>query len=319
MPRFVVELLLFLIFSGASVAQESYARLVHRFDYDRSAPLDLREAGVSDRDGVKVHDISYASLNGGRVPAYLIVPPGKGPLAAILFGHWAMDGSPMRNRTEFLEEAVALAHAGAVSLLIDAPFARPGVTEDKDVLSPQQADLFLQEVLDLRRGVDLLIARKDVDPKRIAYVGHSYNAGVGGVLAGVEKRIKAFVLMAGGLSDAEIIGSDEPQIVNWRQSVGEKRIEEYVATYGWLDPGHYIGHAAPSAVLLQYARNDGMLTEARERRYFDLVSKPKTLQLYDATHALNAQARRDRYQWLRTRIGLRRLDPAILDSVKEIK
>ncbi len=42
------------------------------------------------------------------MPAYLVVPAGKGPFAAILFGHWAMDGSPTRNRTEFLEEAVAL-------------------------------------------------------------------------------------------------------------------------------------------------------------------------------------------------------------------
>src|SRR2546427_3896555 len=43
--------------------------------------------------------------------------------------------------------------------------------------------------------------RADVDPKRLAYVGHSYNAATGAFLAGIDKRFKAFVLMAGKLSD----------------------------------------------------------------------------------------------------------------------
>jgi len=32
---------------------------------------------------------------------------------------------------------------------------------------------FIQSVVDLRRGIDLLRSRSDVDPDRIAYVGHS--------------------------------------------------------------------------------------------------------------------------------------------------
>lgn len=42
---------------------------------------------------------------GGRVPAYLVVPAGRGPFAATLFGHWMMKGSPFCNRRGFLEEA----------------------------------------------------------------------------------------------------------------------------------------------------------------------------------------------------------------------
>ena len=51
------------------------------------------------------------------------------------------------------------------------------------------------------RGADLLLTRKDVDSKRLAYVGHSYNATVGGFLSGCDHRFKALVLMASGLSD----------------------------------------------------------------------------------------------------------------------
>jgi hypothetical protein len=43
--------------------------IVHRFDYDQKAPLDIREVGAEIRDGVTIRDISYASPKGGRVPA----------------------------------------------------------------------------------------------------------------------------------------------------------------------------------------------------------------------------------------------------------
>src|SRR5512133_2625422 len=65
-----------------------YRELVNRFDYDASAPLDLREVGVEHRAGVSVYDITYASPKGGRVPAYVVVPDGTGPFAAVIWGHW---------------------------------------------------------------------------------------------------------------------------------------------------------------------------------------------------------------------------------------
>lgn len=320
MSRFIyASLLLLLCLVTTSFSQESYDKLVRRFDYDKSTPLDLKQNGVEERDGVKIYDISYASLKGGRVPAYLVVPKERGPFAAIIFGHWAMPGSPTKNRTEFLEEAVAFARAGAVSLLTDAPLARPGFKPSTQPFDPQDVAVYFQQVMDMRRGVDLLLARKDVDPARIAYVGHSYNANVGGLLAGVEKRIKTFVLMAGSLSDAEGLRSNDPEMVKLRQLVGEEKIERIIAETSWLDPANYLGHAAPSSVLLQYGLKDGPNGEARGRHYFSLVSEPKELKLYDAGHALNAEARRDRYEWLRKQINLRKLDRAVLDKVKEVK
>src|SRR5215470_15064259 len=73
----------------------------HVFEYDRKAPLDIQESGVTKRGGVAVRDISYASPKGGRVPAYLVTPPGNGPFAAVIWGHWYWNNSPARNRTEF--------------------------------------------------------------------------------------------------------------------------------------------------------------------------------------------------------------------------
>src|SRR5205823_2746018 len=70
------------------------------FSYDRSKPVDLRDQGVVNKHyPIAIHDVSYASppcqgdgeagdlckSAGGRVPAYLVVPPGKGPFPAVIY------------------------------------------------------------------------------------------------------------------------------------------------------------------------------------------------------------------------------------------
>ena len=64
--------------------------------------------------------------------------------------------------------------------------------------------LIAQQVIDLRCGVDLLLSRSDVDPQRIAYVGHSWDAGTGAIDA-IDKRIAAFVFMGGPQSNRQYV------------------------------------------------------------------------------------------------------------------
>lgn len=305
-----------LVLLAAAPAFAQNSNSAQPFTYDQTAPLDIQETGVVHRGTVAVHDISYASPKGGRVPAYLVVPDGKGPFVAVLWGHWYWSNSEFFNRKEFLEEAVALAHAGVVSLLPTGPNARPGHKDDADPLSDQQATDRIQAIVDMRRGADLLLARRDVDPKRLAYVGHSYNAEVGAFLSGVDKRFKAFVLMAGGLSDEADLKSKELQ--EFRQKIGAEKFDAYMAKYGWLDPGKYVSHAAPATVFLQYGSQESFLNPARARAYAAIVSEPKRLAIYDAPHALNAQARRERIAFLTEQLRLKPLDPSIVAAIPDL-
>jgi dienelactone hydrolase len=289
------------------------AEVLQHFDYDQKAPLDVQEVGVEHRGDVAIHDISYASPKGGRVPAYLVVPAGKGPFAAVIWGHWYWSNSAMRNRKEFLDEAVALAPAGVVSLLTEGPIARPGQVEDPAPLSEQQVTDLIQQIVDMRRGADLLLARPDVDAKRLAYVGHSYNATVGGFLSGIDKRFVVFVLMAGGLSDQLDLKSKEVQ--DYRQKVGAEKFDAFQAKYAWLDPGKFVSHAAPAVVFLQYGSQEKFLNPDRARAYAAIVSQPKSLKLYDAPHALNAEARRDRIAFLTEQLKLKTLPPTVVANI----
>ena len=289
----------------------------HAFDYDPKEPLDIQEAGVKHRGSVAIHDISYASPKVGRVPAYLVVPEGKGPFAAVLWGHWYWQNSAFFNRKEFLEEAVTLAHTGVVSLLPTGVGARPGHVDDPDELSDQQVADLVHQIMDMRRGADLLLARKDVDLQRLAYVGHSYNATVGAFLSGMDKRFKAFVLMAGGLSDELDMKTQEYK--QFRQKYGPEKFDEKIAKRAWLDPGQFVSHAAPAIVFLQYGTHDSpFLSPERARQYAALVSEPKQFKLYDAPHALNAEARRERIAFLSDQLKLKPLDAALIAGIPDL-
>jgi cephalosporin-C deacetylase-like acetyl esterase len=296
--------------------------LVREFDYDRNALLNIREESKSERDGATVIELSYDSPRGGRVPATLVLPPGKGPFAGILFGHWMMPRSPVANRKEFLDEAVLLARSGAVSLLTDAPMVRPGFLPEKEGLKGeiQNAEASRQQVIDFRRGVDLLIARGDVDPARVAFVGHSYNAHTGGILAAVEKRIGSFVLMAGVFADEEFIfDSTTPAITEFRRRNGEEALRDFFREYAYDDPVYFIGHSAPAAIFLQFGRDDAPIPETLARSYFERFAEPKKIEFYKAGHALNAEARKDRVHWLVERLKLSPVDPEAVEHVPSLE
>ena len=307
-----------LVLGSSVMAQESLEQFLHHFDYKRSASLDFEQVDVQDWGGIKIYNLSYASPRGGRVPAFLVVPEGKGPHAAILFGHWLLAGSPMRNRREFLDEAVILARAGAISILIDAPMVRPGAVENPDPLSSQNLAVDEQQVVDFRRALDLLTSRDDVDPARIAFVGHSFDAKIGAILAGIEKRISFFVLMAGSCGDEYyVFHNTNPGILRMRKEVGDATLREFFRRNAWDDPSNYVGQSAPASVFLQFASEDG--PAGYPQHCYEAFDQPKTMKVYEASHALNAAARKDRVQWLVERLHLHPIDISALEQIPPLK
>jgi len=297
--------LLILILLAAALAAES-APDVRLFDYDSKAPLDFHDNGTQDVNGINVHDISYASPKGGSVPAYLVVPPGNGPVPAVIFVHWGQS-----NRTEFLSEALILARAGAESLLIDGVFNRPGSLADDFTHPEKEKEGYIQLVTDIRRGVDLLQSRPEVDGKRIAYVGHSYGATWGGALAGVEHRIHAHVLMGGLPQYGDL--SDNKWI--WEQVTKahtKEQIQIYKNAYAPLEPKNFIGLAPPATVMFQFAEQDRFITPGLAKIYWDAAREPKLQKWYYTSHEFNdPKALLDRDQFLEAQLKLKPVLPLI--------
>jgi hypothetical protein len=107
-----------------------------------------------------------------------------------------------------------------VSLLVHSKDGRrPGY---KSAANPI---LVTTQVINLRRGLDLLLSRPDLDASRIACVGHSWNAGNGAILDAVDKRFAAFVVMSGPQSTMEyMVSSDSPRMVAARKTTDMAKV-----------------------------------------------------------------------------------------------
>jgi pimeloyl-ACP methyl ester carboxylesterase len=282
------------------------------FAYDAQAPLELEVHSEQVRDDTTLQDITYASTAGGKVSAYLIFPASESPRAGLVFGHWG-EG----NREEFVAEARILARLGCVSLCLDAPYRRP---EEYEPLLPEPPGADVQWIVDVRRGVDLLTERFALTPQSLGYVGHSYGATFGGVLAGIEWRIKAYVLMAGWYSLSELMRtSPHPQIEQERAATPPDEFQAYLAAMAPLDARHYIGQAAPAHLLFQFAHTDPFVSVQDGQLYFDLASSPKQIAWYDnCGHELNAQARLDRVSFLYEQIAMLPLSPQMRQLLLEV-
>jgi dienelactone hydrolase len=305
--------LLTLVFAAAAFAaaqtagkpQTSLPTAVHLFDYDAKQPLDIHDRVIEEFNGGTLHDITYTSPKGGPVGAYLVVPNGKGPFAAVLFGHWG-NGT----RAEFIPEAKIYARTGAVSLIPDYPWDRPQPwhkTPDHYDKPELDREIEIQALVDLRRGIDLLLARSDVDPRRLAYVGHSYGAQWGSILSAVDKRMKTSILMAGVAEMADILlRSDDPGMVDFRKTQAAGQLENYCQVTGDLDALHFVDHAAPIPLLLQFANYEQYFDKTSMQHYVAAASDPKKVLYYDTGHDLNdPEALQDRYNWLVKYVNLR--------------
>jgi dienelactone hydrolase len=309
----------FLFLLPRAFGQSAYEQDAQHFDYDRNVALDVQQISAEKRGDATVYDITYASA-GGRVPAYLVVPKDGGPFAAILWGHWLMPHSATANRKEFLDEAVVFAQAGVISLLIDAPQARSGFKRESKPLGSQGSELTRQQVIDLRRGIDLLASRKDVDPKRIGYVGHSWDARAGAILDAVDKRPAAFVFMGAPISTRDFtLTSDDPNMVAARKAIPAATLQSYLDANAWADAGTYATHLGPAPAFFQYALHDDFSPVAFAKQYFAASSGPKEVKFYDSDHALNAEARMDRFHFLQTHLGFSNLSAEALQGIPQTK
>jgi pimeloyl-ACP methyl ester carboxylesterase len=63
---------------------------------------------------------------------------------------------------------------------------------------------------DLNRTIDYLETREDIDAGRLAYFGISWGSAIGAIMTAVEPRIKASVLIVGGLMMQDVQPMADP-------------------------------------------------------------------------------------------------------------
>lgn len=266
--------------------------------YDARTPPDVKVVRTETRDAVTVEDVTFRGAGGAPVEAYVVRPSeGRGPFAAVLFVHWFAPPHPNSNRTQFLEEARALARRGAVSLLVSTFWSDPARYRARRWQDDYRNTL--DQARDLRRALDVLLSRPGVDAARVAYVGHDYGAMFGALLSGVDPRPRAYALIAGAarFPDWYLFGSASGT------PAGEE-LEGFRRRFAPLDPVNSV-RLSKAAFLLQYGEDDRFTPRENFVELYLAAPAPKRLATYASDHPMDAAAiRRDRTEWLAERLSL---------------
>ena len=257
------------------------------FSYDAALPLRAVYATAVQRNGATVQGIRFASSGGRTVHGVVVRGAGSGKHPAVLFVHWLGDEATT-NHTEFEDDAARLAQRGVTSLLIDAMWSEKDWFEKGR--SPQtDYERSIDQVIDLRRSLDALLAQPNVDASRVAYVGHDFGSMYGAVLSGVDPRPQWYVLMAGTTSFSE-----------W-YLLGRKPsdVQSYVAQMQPLNPGNFLSRSNARGFLFQFSSRDRYVTPEHELEFFQFAPLPRTMAIYDIDHSLaTPAAEEDRLAWL---------------------
>jgi fermentation-respiration switch protein FrsA (DUF1100 family) len=111
---------------------------------------------------------------------------------------------------------------------------------------------------------------------------------MGAIVAGVEHRIKALDLIAGGAVPLEeYLAAAPPEF--------RDQLEPLL---GKSDPLRYVGHASPSALLFQNGRRDEIVPQAALQALAREGSDPKDVRWYDSGHVPSERAWDDSRRWL---------------------
>ena len=219
-----------------------------------------------------------------------IIRPGVGEhLPVVLFLHWYEPDAHDSNRHQFEAQATALARQGVVCLLVETLWS------DLDFFFKRtQADDLknsIEEAVNIRRLIDLLLSQPGVDPSRFAVVGHDFG-GMYAVLAGaIDQRPTHYVIMAA-----------TPRFPDWYlyfpEIKGDAR-EAFIADIAPFDPISNIAALSPASLLFQFGNVDPHVPKEQANEFFAAAKEPKRCQRYECGHGLNDAAAQDRMDWLK--------------------
>jgi cephalosporin-C deacetylase-like acetyl esterase len=175
--------------------------------------------------------------------------------------------------------AAAWAPYGFACLTIDAPLHGERAAGAFDVLSlltqPYTGMRFVvQNVVDLRRAVDVIETRSDLDEQRIAYVGFSMSTFLGVQFVAMEPRIRAACLALGGAGLFHFFASTATD--------GRRADQEAVASL--VDPLHYAALIAPRPVLQVNSETDQIVPAALGHMLYGALAEPKRIIWFRGAH-----------------------------------
>jgi dienelactone hydrolase len=208
--------------SKKPVSDAIFQEYREQFAYDQGELNPKVESRKENSEGWIHEIVSFNAAYGKeRILAHLFLPSNsQPPFQTVIYfpgaaSTWTPSSEGLENYYEFTMFLSYIVRNGraVVYPIYKGTFERGGPNYLTIMPNTYAAtELLVQEVKDLRRSIDYIQTRTDIDSKKIAYMGMSWGAELGAIIPAVEDRFTASVLLAGGLNG---LGRPEACDVNY--------------------------------------------------------------------------------------------------------
>ena len=246
------------------VPDREFEEIRKRYEYAHT-PLNARVVEAVETTDWRREKITY-DVGSNKVFAYLYLPKGfKRPLQVV---HWApagdVDGG-FRTLPASIEANLGpLIRSGRAvfSVLLEGYVGRPRRPElaVPDTRSTDYVDYAVERVVEMRRGVDYIETRPDLDHTRMGFMAQSAGGGVGLPLTAIEKRYRSTLFIGTGIAPRTISDAAAANRINFAPRI-----------------------TGPKLMLTGKYDEDTPLYESQS--LYALLREPKRQQMYDGGHA----------------------------------
>jgi len=198
---------------GEPATDDVYAVLLNNFRYD-PVPLEPQaEEMQEERHWTRQRITVVTGYGNERLPLYLYLPKGGDQrYQAVLF--WPTSGAVFQDSIDsqrFALDFIVQNGRAVILPVYDGTFERrrgtfPGWN------SVAGRDMLIADMKDMRRAIDYLETRPDIDADALAYFGFSWGGRLGAIALAIEPRFKAGILNQAGLQNLSI---PETSVLNY--------------------------------------------------------------------------------------------------------
>jgi formylglycine-generating enzyme required for sulfatase activity/DNA-binding winged helix-turn-helix (wHTH) protein len=251
--------------SYTPVPESEYRALARHYEYDQT-PVTARIDSVEEAPDWRRERIVFSGANDEPAIAYLYLPRNHHPPYQVIEFVPGDDVFYGRSVPTYIETFLApyIKSGRAVLGVVLRGFLErewPKGRVPPEERTVRYRDMVVNWAIDLRRGLDYLQTRQDVDTNRFAYCGVSSGASMYGLIyAAIEPRYRSVILLGGGVR-AEMA-----------QFIPE------------ANPFHFAPYIHPPKLMLSGRYDEVMPLKESGEPLYRILREPKRLMLYDGGH-----------------------------------
>ena len=244
------------------------------YEYDHNLPLLDSVRQIKDTTDCNLYYVTYRSVHDQRVTGLLSEPKGiSKPVPVVILLHGLGDSKTV-DYIAYGNKALLKAGYAVMRIDIFNHGDRHKYNYDFDLIHGYRywtRDMVAQTVFDLRRAIDFIETRKELDSHNIGFLGISLGGITGTIFCAVDKRIKVpVIVLAGGQLNLMF---------------GKKALSKDTRDFlSFIDPINYVSMISPRPLLMINASHDDVVPPVTSKLLYKKAKKTKKIIWYPAKH-----------------------------------